>query len=97
MRKAASESTSFCNLPREYFLAADRGDVHIIKGHKNFVAFMSLLLIQKQGIQKMIFLKKVCLGVGFPNQESARAESRINEQISRKPGVVHLVTSNQTF
>ena len=51
MRKAASESTSFCNLPRnfpwEYFLAADRGDVYIIKGHKNLIAFISLLLIQK--------------------------------------------------
>ena len=63
------------NFPREYFLAADRGDVHIIKGHKNLVAFMSLLLIQKQGIQKMIFLKKVCLGVGFPSKVSSSRES----------------------
>ena len=63
------------NFPREYFLAADRGDVHIIKGHKNLIAFMSLLLIQKQGIQKMIFLKKVCLGVGFPSKVSSSRES----------------------
>ena len=35
------------NFLREYFLAADRGDVHIIKGHKNLIAFISLLLIQK--------------------------------------------------
>ena len=136
MRKAASESTSFCNLPREYFLAADstviasmrrtealasvkfyqilsififfirliiledfirlisyngpcvrlgcsfflatalgRGDVYIIKGHKNWIAFISLLLIQKQCIQKIIFLKKVCLGVGFPSQVSSSRES----------------------
>ena len=47
MRKAASESPSFCNLPREYFLAADKGDVYIIKGHKNLIPFISLLLIQK--------------------------------------------------
>jgi len=32
---------------REYFLAADRGDVDIIKGHKNLKSFISLLLIQK--------------------------------------------------
>ena len=37
----------FAALPREYFLAADRGDVYIIKGHKNLIAFISLLLIQK--------------------------------------------------
>ena len=53
MQKAASESASFCNLlpqknfPREYFLAIDRGDVYIIKGHKNLKSFISLLLIQK--------------------------------------------------
>ena len=34
------KSASFCNLlaknfPRDYFLPADRGDVYIIKGHKN--------------------------------------------------------------
>ena len=33
-KKAASERASFCNLPREYFLAADRGEVYIIKGIK---------------------------------------------------------------
>ena len=33
--------------PPGYFLAADRGDVYIIKGHKNLIAFISLLLIQK--------------------------------------------------
>ena len=27
--------------PREYFFAADRGDVYIIKGHKNLIAFIS--------------------------------------------------------
>ena len=51
MQKAASESALFCNLPhnflQEYFLAADRGDVYIIKGHNNLIAFISLLLIQK--------------------------------------------------
>ena len=35
------------NFPRKYFLAADRGDVYIIKGHKKLIAFTSLLLIQK--------------------------------------------------
>ena len=39
MQKASSESVSFCNLlpkkfPGEYFLAADRGDVYLIKGQK---------------------------------------------------------------
>ena len=34
-------------LTREYFLAADRGHVYIIKGHKNLIAFISLPLIQK--------------------------------------------------
>ena len=75
MRKAASESSSFCNFPREYFLAADRGDVYIIKGHKNLKAFISLLLIQKWCIHKVIFLKKVCLGVGFPSRVSSSRES----------------------
>ena len=45
---------------------------------------MSLLLIQKQCIQKIIFLKKACLGIGFPSQVSSSqesAESRISEQI----------------
>ena len=40
-----AKSASFCNLPRnfprEYFLAADRGDVYIIKGYKNLIAFIS--------------------------------------------------------
>ena len=27
------------NFPREYFLAADRGDVYLIKGHKNLKSF----------------------------------------------------------
>ena len=45
MRKASSESTSFCNLPpknfpQEYFLAADRGDVYLIKGHKNLKSLL---------------------------------------------------------
>ena len=146
MRKAASESTSFCNLPREYFLAADstvvasmrrtealasvkfyqilsififfirliiledfirlisyngpcvrlgcsfflataldRGDVYIIKGHKNWIAFISLLLIQKQCIQKIIFLKKVCLGVGFPSQvSSSRGSGKCECQVTHQ-------------
>ena len=79
MRKAISENASFYNLPRnfplEYFLAADRGDVYIIKGHKNLIAFISLLLIQKQCTLKIIFLKKVCLAVGFPSQVSSSRES----------------------
>ena len=86
-RKAASESVSFCNLPRnlprEYFLAADRGDVYIIKGHKNLIAFISLLLIQKQCIQKIIFLKKVCLGVGFSSQVSSSRESGKHASVSK--------------
>ena len=32
---------------QNYFLAADRGDVYIMKGHKNLKSFISLLLIQK--------------------------------------------------
>ena len=38
------------NFPREYFLAADKGNVYIVKegkGHENLIAFISLLLIQK--------------------------------------------------
>ena len=35
------------NFLREYFLAADRGDVYLIKGHKNLKSFISLRLIQK--------------------------------------------------
>ena len=72
------------NFPPEYFLAADRVDIHIIKGDKNLIAFISLLLIRNCCIQKFIFQKKVCLGVGFPSQVSRSqesAESRISEQI----------------
>ena len=29
------------HFPRDYFFAADRGDVYIIKGHKNLIAFIS--------------------------------------------------------
>ena len=55
MRIAASESASFSKLPPkknfqpEYFLVANRGDIkfYIIKGDKNLIAFISLLLIQK--------------------------------------------------
>ena len=36
-----AKSASFCNL------AADRGDVYIIKGYKNLIAFITLLFIQK--------------------------------------------------
>ena len=54
---------------------ADRGDIHIIIGDKNLIAFISLLFIQKKCIQKIIFLKKVCLGVGFPSQVSSSRES----------------------
>ena len=36
------------NFPREYFLAADRGDVYpIYEGHNNLKSFITLLLIQK--------------------------------------------------
>jgi len=92
--------------PWEYFLAADRGDVYIIKGHKNVKSFISLIPIQKWCIQKIAFLKKVCLGVGFPSlvsnlRESGKWESRISEQILCRQNlckfVVHLVTSNQRF
>ena len=38
------------NFPPEYFLAADRRDIYIIKGDKNLIAFISLLLIQKKCI-----------------------------------------------
>ena len=73
------------NLTREYFSAADRGDVDIIKGHKNLIALISLFLIQKKCIQKVIFLKKVCLGFGFPSQvlssrESGKCECRVTHQ-----------------
>ena len=51
------------NFPPEYFLAADRRDIYIIKGDKNLIAFISLLLIQKKCIQKIIFLKMVCFRV----------------------------------
>ena len=58
------------NFPPEYFLAADRRDIYIIKGDKNLIAFTSLLLIQKKCIQKIIFLEKVCLRVDFQSQVS---------------------------
>ena len=70
--------------PPEYFLATDRVDIHIIKGDKNLIAFISLLHIRNYCIQKFIFQKKVFLGVGFPSQVSSSresAESRISEQI----------------
>ena len=37
------------NFQPEYFLVANRGDIkfYIIKGDKNLIAFISLLLIQK--------------------------------------------------
>ena len=38
------------NFPPEYFLAADRRDIYIIKGDKNLIAFISLLIIQKKCI-----------------------------------------------
>ena len=37
--------------------AADRRDIYIIKGDKNLITFVSLLLIQKKCIQKIIFLE----------------------------------------
>ena len=76
------------NYPPEYFLTANRGDIYIIRGDKILIAFICLLLIQKKCIQKIIFLKKVCLGVGFQVKfqvygkvESVRAESCISEHI----------------
>ena len=71
--KLPVRSASFSNLPpkkfpAEYFLAADRRDIYIIKGDKNLIAFISLLLIQKKCIQKIIFLKKVWLRVDFQSQ-----------------------------
>ena len=42
-----SEERTKTKFPREYFLAVDRGNVYIIKGHKNLKSFISLLLIQK--------------------------------------------------
>ena len=48
-----------------------------MKGFKNLIAFISLLLIQKKCIQKIVFLK-VCLGVGFLEVESASAKSKKN-------------------
>ena len=46
----------------------DRKDIYIIKEDKNLLAFISLILIQY--IQKIIFLKKVCLRFGFTCQVS---------------------------
>ena len=63
------------NSPPEYFLKANKGDIYIIRGDKILIAFICLLLIQKKCIQKIIFLKKVCLGVGFPSQVSSSRES----------------------
>ena len=72
------------NFRRSIFLATDRVDIHIIEGDKNLIAFISLLHIRNYCIQKFIFQKKVCLGVGFPSQVASSresAESRISEQI----------------
>ena len=46
----------------------DRKDIYIIKEDKNLLALISLILIQY--IQKIIFLKKVCLRFGFLCQVS---------------------------
>ena len=35
------------NFQPEYFLAANRGDIYKLKGDKNLIALISLLLIQK--------------------------------------------------
>ena len=86
------------NFPPEYFLAADRRDIYIIKGDKNLIAFISLLLIQKKCIQKIIFLKMVCFRVDFPSQVSVQVPSHasVNKLCRQKlcKFVVHLVTSN---
>ena len=90
MRKAANESASFSNLsPKkflaEYFLAADRRDIDIIGGDKNLIAFISLLLIQMKYIQKIIFLKKVCLRVDFPSKVSVQVPSHTSvNKVRRK-------------
>ena len=43
---------------KKNFLAADRRDIYIINGDKNLIAFISLLLIQKKCIQKIIFWRR---------------------------------------
>ena len=89
------------NFPPEYFLAADRRDIYIIKGDKNLIAFISLLLIQKKCIQKIIFLKKVWLRVDFQSQFLVQVPSHasVNKLCRQKlcKFVVHLVTSNWRF
>ena len=86
------------NFPPEYFLAADRRDIYIIKGDKNLIAFISLLLIQKKCIQKIIFLKKVWLRVDFQSQFLVQVPSHasVNKLCRQKlcKFVVHLVISN---
>ena len=47
----------------------------MLKGDKNLIALISLLLIQKKCIKKIIFLKKVCLGDSFPIQVSSSRRS----------------------
>ena len=64
----------------------DRKDIYIIKEDKNLLAFISLILIQY--IQKIIFLKKVCLRFGFTCQVSVNK----NEQQWTKMFVSFLAT-----
>ena len=53
-QKAASESASFSDLPPEYFLATDRGDIYIIKGIK--IWWLSLVCFWASEIFKFIQL-----------------------------------------
>ena len=64
----------------------DRKDIYVIKEDKNLLAFISLILIQY--IQKIIFLKKVCLRFGFPCQVSVNK----NEQQRTKMFLSFLAT-----
>ena len=92
------------NFPREYFLAADRGN-HIIKGHKlSSVCFSFKSSAFRRSFFWRRFVWESVFQVKFQvhgKVESASVKSRISEQISCKQKlckfVVHLVTSNQRF
>ena len=49
----------------------------ILLKDKNLKSFIGLLLIQKKCIQKIIFLKKVCLEVGFPNRVKFKGKWKV--------------------
>ena len=73
------------SISREYFLAADRGDVYIIKGHKNLKSFISLLIFKKvvhsedhfseEGLFRSRFSKS-----SFKFKRSGKCECRVTHQ-----------------